>query len=546
MGIALYRKYRPQAFADVVSQDHVKTTLLNAISLGKIGHAYIFVGARGIGKTTLARLFARAINCLEKSGPEPCGKCEACMSIMQNKALDLIEIDAASNRGIEEIRELREKVKFTPSRLKYKVFIIDEVHMLTKEAFNALLKTLEEPPEHVVFLLATTEPNKVLATIMSRCQRFDLKKLTVPELVSYMQKIADREGTAVQAEALELIARQSDGCARDAVSLFTQLTSYASGEISATLVKEVLGVTDLAAVADFVDAIISQNQAQGLEQLRQLVADGYDLDQFTKNLVEYFRKLMLVNAGVAAADPVLADLSAEQRQRLESQAKAVSIGAAVSFIKAFLEAQKNLGQSVYPQLPLELAFLEIFENNKLSSSPSLPPPAKAVLPNKVQSPPTSSRERPTSKLKKNAPTLSADAAGAAVAEKEVSQTSAGEVDLETIKSRWDKVVAEVMPVNHSLATFLRMGELCGKTGEYLEIAFRFRFHKEQVAEHKYRRIVESVMTKVYGQKVLLKCVVSDNLEKTSSKKLSPPVANVAAAPADVAEMAKNVFGGKLI
>ncbi len=534
MAIALYRKYRPRTFAEVVSQEHVKTTLLNAVSAGQIGHAYIFVGARGIGKTTLARLFAKAVNCQDKSGPEPCGKCEACQAISEGKALDLIEIDAASNRGIEEIRELREKVKFTPSRLKYKVFIIDEVHMLTKEAFNALLKTLEEPPEHAIFLLATTEPHKVLATIMSRCQRFDLKKLTVPELVGYLKKIAKSEGIEISQEALELIAQQSDGCARDAVSLFTQLGAYAQGKIEQALVKDVLGVTDQAAVADFVGNIIAADKAKGIDQLRELVEGGYDLEQFTKNLVDYLRKILLVNAGADVNDVILADLSSEQLDKLQEQAGQISLGRAMRLIKLFLNAQGELGQSVYPQLPLELAFIEAVDQNgvtaaKTDNSPSAQAPLpvkKAKLKERVA--------KPARKVVK-------------AAQKIVKSTQSEQsASLEKVSSKWGEVIEEVMPVNHSLATFLRMGELKGVEGEHVMVAFKFRFHKEQVSEHKYRKIVEEVMEKVYDQKLLLRCQVDDSLEAAPDTPAKEPVANVKEAPEDVAEMAKSVFGGKLV
>jgi len=521
----------------VVSQEHVKTTLLNAVSAGQIGHAYIFVGARGIGKTTLARLFAKSVNCIEKSGPEPCGKCEACESISSARALDLIEIDAASNRGIEEIRELREKVKFTPSKLKYKVFIIDEVHMLTKEAFNALLKTLEEPPEHAIFLLATTEPQKVPATILSRCQRFDLKKLTVPELVSYLSKIAKAEGIEISQEALELISQQSDGCARDAVSLFTQLGSYSKGRIDQKLVKEVLGVTDQTAVSDFVDSIINSDRGQGLDQLRDLVEGGYDLEQFTKNLVEYFRKILLINAGANTNDVILGDLSSEQLSCLQAQARALNLSRVMGLIKIFLSAQGELGKSVYPQLPLELALIEATPEGVTDSESKEGPGQNQPVVKKNPAKPKTAKT-PGAKPKfveKKTKSVKPDTA-----------KGSQNISLPDIEGKWSEVISEVMPINHSLATFLRMGELRGVEGEKLVLAFKFRFHKEQVSEHKYRVVVEEVMEKVFGQKIFLACQVDDSLVNEKPPKKAEPVANVSEAPENVAEMAQNVFGGKLI
>ena len=223
MSNTLYRKYRPQIFAEVISQNHVKTTLANAITMDKVAHAYLFAGPRGIGKTTLARILAKALNCNEKDKLEPCTKCSSCLEIAEGRSLDLIEIDAASNRGINEIRELREQVRVSPSKEKFKVFIIDEVHMLTNEAFNALLKTLEEPPAHAIFILATTEIHRIPETIISRCQRFDFKKIPIPETVKHLEFLVKQEGIKVEKKVIENIARFSQGYLRDAISMLGQI-----------------------------------------------------------------------------------------------------------------------------------------------------------------------------------------------------------------------------------------------------------------------------------------------------------------------------------
>lgn len=537
MSLALYRKYRPKTFAAVVSQDHVKTTLLNAISINKIGHAYILVGARGIGKTTLARLFAKAVNCLDKSEPEPCNKCEACRAIDGNKAMDLLEIDAASNRGIEEIRALREKVKFTPAKLKYKVFIIDEVHMLTNEAFNALLKTLEEPPEHAIFLLATTEVHKVPATILSRCQRFDLKKLTVPELAGYLKGIAKSEGIEVSPEALELIAGQADGCARDAVSLFTQINAFSRGKIDPKLVKEVLGVVDQTVIAEFIDSLVTRSPVRGIRQLQNLMDNGYDLEQFTKNLIEYLRKMMVAKIGADAQDIVLASLSSEQLSKLQEQANVLALSRIVHFIKTFLDAQQRLGDSVYPQLPLELALMELLgeepKMKKIASSDE----ASASGNDSLQKIKTVSLQIPAKSIEPVKPLEK---------EKEPAPAAVSGLDLGCFKKRWEEIVKEVMPVNSSLAAFLRTAYLKDFDGEYLTLAFKFRFHKERIAENKYRMIVEKVLAKVHSQKVLIKCVVDDSLVRESEPVRREEVANVAPAGSDMTELAKSIFGGKLV
>ncbi len=545
MSLALYRKYRPKTFAEVVSQDHVKTTLLNSISINKIGHAYILVGARGIGKTTLARLFAKAINCLDKSDSEPCNRCEACLAIDGNKAMDLLEVDAASNRGIEEIRALREKVKFTPAKLKYKVFIIDEVHMLTNEAFNALLKTLEEPPEHAIFLLATTEVHKVPATILSRCQRFDLKKLTIPELIGYLKRIAKSEGIEASQEALELISGQADGCARDAVSLFTQVNAFSKGKIDQKLVKEVLGVVDQAAIAEFIDHLIARSPARCVDQLQKILENGYDLEQFTKNLIEYLRKMMVVKIGADARDIVLANLSSEQLGKLQAQAGQLSLAPIVHFIKAFLDAQQHLGESIYPQLPLELALMELFGDStetKTAAPVSASAPAVKLMPKiqPVETEPVEKAVEPKKPLVVAAPVKPVEKA------EHFRGPVNSDLKLDHFKSRWTEVVQEVIPINSSLAAFLRIAVIKDFDGEYLTLAFKFRFHKERIADHKYRIIVEKVLAKVHQQKVLIKCVVDDTLVRESDPVAKEEVRNVASASQDVTELAKSIFGGKLV
>lgn len=564
MSLALYRKYRPRLFAEVVSQDHVKTTLLNAISIDKIGHAYILVGARGIGKTTLARLFAKAINCLDKSGPEPCNKCEACLAIDGGKALDLLEIDAASNTGVDQIRELREKVKFTPAKLKYKVFIIDEVHMLSSGAFNALLKTLEEPPEHAVFLLATTEVHKIPATILSRCQRFDLKKLTVPELIGYLKRIAKSEGIEASREALELITGQADGCARDAVSLFTQVNAFSRGKIDQKLVKEILGVVDQAAIAEFIDHLIARSPARGVDQLQKLLENGYDVEQFTKNLIEYLRKMMVAKIGADARDIVLANLSSEQLGKIQAQTAELTLAQIVHFIKAFLDAQQHLGESLYPQLPLELALMELFgeraEIKKITPS-SVPPAegkpierikqaaatalatARGGVPQQAVTGPRKAAVQIASGIAKPVKSLISEKPAEA---KESGMSVSSNLKIDHFKSRWTEVVQEVMPINSSLAAFLRIAVLKDFDGEYLTLAFKFRFHQERISDHKYRTIVEKVLAKVHDQKVLIKCVVDDSLVRESEPVTREEVRNVSSAPADVTELAKSIFGGKLV
>jgi DNA polymerase-3 subunit gamma/tau len=292
--IALYRKYRPKRFADVVGQDNVVSILKNQISMGKTAHAYLFSGTRGTGKTSVAKIFARGVNCPESVDGEPCNACKACLELESNSVMDIIEIDAASNRGVDEIRELRDRVKYMPVVGKYKVYIIDEVHMLTTEAFNALLKTLEEPPSHVIFILATTEPNKLPATILSRCQRFHFKRLTPEQIIGRMRFVVEDIHLEVEEAALQLIAKNADGAMRDALSILDQCIAISNDNlIEYEEVRETLGITDNEVVFSIMGAILNQNARQALEALDEAYTAGKEMTQLIHQLIGGFRDLLI-------------------------------------------------------------------------------------------------------------------------------------------------------------------------------------------------------------------------------------------------------------
>lgn len=293
--VALYRKWRPQGFDSLVGQEAVRTALTNALETGRIAHAYLFAGPRGTGKTSAAKILAKAVNCEHGPTPNPCNKCQNCVRINDGTSMDVFEIDAASNRGIDEIRDLREKVSFAPVNGRYKVYIIDEVHMLTTEAFNALLKTLEEPPPHVIFILATTEPHKIPATIHSRCQRFDFKRVTDSDIVKRLREVADGSGIAADDDALQLIAVQADGGMRDALSLLDQCGVMAE-RVSAETVRSVLGIVGREALRELVKAVGEGNVPKSLELLETLLAGGKDVKQIITELAEYLRAVLLYKA----------------------------------------------------------------------------------------------------------------------------------------------------------------------------------------------------------------------------------------------------------
>ncbi len=357
--LVLYRKYRPKTFSEVIGQEQIVKILTNAISLGEISHAYLFSGPRGSGKTTIARLLAKAANCENrKKDFEPCNECSSCLEINQGKSLDLIEIDAASNRGIDDIRELRDGIRFSPVKSKYKVFVIDEAHQLTKEASNALLKTLEEPPSHAIFILATTEAHKILPTIASRCQHFDFKKLNFADIIKKLEFIAKNEKVEVEKAALEIIAKNSDGSIRDAESLLDQVMTLEDKNITAKEVEEILGLVEFNVLSEFVDFIFKKDEAGAIKYINELNERGCELNQFGKALVDYLRELLILNIDLSLITPLISGHSEDEMKILKTQAQSFKEPVLKNILKLFIKAGNEIKYSNLPQLPLELAVVE--------------------------------------------------------------------------------------------------------------------------------------------------------------------------------------------
>ena len=380
--LVLYRKYRPQSFADFVGQEHIVKTITNALAMGRVAHAYLFCGPRGVGKTTIARILAKAANCENRKNPphpfphqvqdrlfakggssfEPCNKCLACQEINQGKSLDIIEIDAASHTGVDDIRELRDGIRFSPTRLRYKVFIIDEAHQLSKAAFNALLKTLEEPPEYAIFILATTEIHKVPETIISRCQKFDFHRLSMEKIIERLTEIAKSEGVKIEKPALEMVAMNAEGGMRDAESLLGQIMALQDKNITLGEVKEILGTPDVAAAIEMINFLISKDARGAVIFINKLQDDGYDLAQFAKTLINYLRKMMILKIDSDLAKLVAPEMTEEYKKIILEQGQKISFEDLNKLMRLLINAEYEIKNAALPQLPLELVVVEMIND----------------------------------------------------------------------------------------------------------------------------------------------------------------------------------------
>ena len=505
MSETLYRKYRPKNFSEIIGQKHIVQTLSNAIKNNRVAHAYLFTGPRGTGKTSIARILAKTINCHDLKDSVTCEKCQPCQLISENKSLDIIEIDAASNTGVDNIRELRETIGLPPTALKYKVYIIDEVHMLSSGAFNALLKTLEEPPAHVVFILATTEIHKVPATIISRCQRFDFTRLPIENIIEKLTIIAKAEKIAVDADSLEMIAIAAEGGMRDAESLLGQVIALEDKNITTKEVKEILGTTDRKFSAEMAGMILTKDVTDAIAKINEFLQDGYDLQIFTKSLVNYLRQLMLLKINPELKKHFAYEATQDQLAKMTEQIKAVELPAIILTLNLLLEAQNKIASSMLPQLPLEIAIIRATHTFPANSVDYTIQETKGDVHLKT----APIKNRPTAVAFEKAPENSATVQSEApIAKNSELVLPEGDVDLYTVKNNWKKLLVDIKPHNHSISALLTSCQAIAVDGNIITIATPYDFYKEKINDHANKLTVESVLGKILGLKIRLKIVTN--------------------------------------
>jgi DNA polymerase-3 subunit gamma/tau len=494
MSQALYRKYRPQGWGEVIGQEHVVQTIRNAIAADRVSHAYLFAGSRGTGKTTLARLLAKAVNCLaEKRTDRPCNECEFCKAVNENRFMDLIEIDAASNTSVDDVRDLRDKINFTPTQGKYKIYIIDEVHMLSTAAFNALLKTLEEPPPHAIFVLATTEIHKIPATILSRCQRHEFRRLSVDEILANLKQISKAEGLKVDEQALTLIARQATGSLRDAQSLLDQLASTDT-HITLTLAQSVLGTATSQAVLDLITSVRDHDAAAGLETIHHALDSGADARSLARQIVDYLRGLMLIKMG--NADHV--EATAEVKKQMQAYVEAFTPSDMLRMMKAFNTAATDLRGGWLPSLNLELALAELLE------TPGVVSPSSSAPTTTMPSRPASQDQKETGQ--KSVVHRSADGITTSTDAPKADQPviSAGEV----VKV-WKQISHTLSKSQANLAALMNSVKLIDVQGKTLLLGFGGEVLVKQMEKPEYIEIMRKALTEALGVELDIRCVLTN-------------------------------------
>lgn len=561
--LVLARKHRPQTFDDVIGQPHVTDLLKKAIETGRIAHAYLFCGPRGVGKTSCARILAMCLNCQQGPTTKPCGTCSACLEVAKGSSFDVLEIDGASNRGIDEIRTLRENVKFAPSYGRFKIYIVDEVHMLTMEAFNALLKTLEEPPEHVKFIFATTSPNKVPDTILSRCQRFDFKRIPLSTTVELLGNVCQKENLSIDQDALYAIAKAAQGGLRDALSILDQVSALNSREIKADDVFGMLGIVETSLLFELSGFIANRDCASALKVLDQIIEKGKDAKQLAKDITDHFRNLMVVKVGGKTMGKLI-DYPVTIKEMLLEQSNQLTLKQILGAIDELINAQETarITESIRMSLEVAIAKMTYSEDVVVSSivaKKAAPTPAQTTT---IAQKPNATTPAPVAKPMVRTPapakavikeergevqvvsspqqevenTFNAEALPEDFAEY---QASAGPVsfDLPSLIKAWDALTHAVSKVKMSTATYLQEGQPIEIKANKIMVAFppQAAFHKEALENPQTIQLVENVFSQQLRTPVKVGFVISSEKSEAPPKEEDESVKSVL-----------NIFGGKVI
>ncbi|MCJ7566501.1 MAG: DNA polymerase III subunit gamma/tau [Anaerolineales bacterium] len=505
---ALYRKWRPQRWEDVVGQDHIIQTLRNAVRGERVAHAYLFAGPRGTGKTTTARLLAKAVNCLADSPADhPCGDCELCKAVAQGSFLDLIEIDAASNTSVDDVRELRDKISFSPNRGRYKVYIIDEVHMLSTAAFNALLKTLEEPPAHAIFILATTEVHKIPATVLSRCQRHEFRQLPVATILDYLRPKIEEEEFHIEEAALELIARQATGSLRDAISLLDQLSS--TGEsVTLDYTEIVLGTAASEAIRGVVAALVAGNMGEGLSLINETLDGGADPRQFARQVVEYLRWLLLIKMG----NEELVKATSETRTEMRAQSEEIPLERLLAGIRAFNQAAAERKTTWQTSLPLELAFIEAGKTQGNNPDVKTPPKAEQAqnqITAKTVAIPEAPKPEPRMESSERKPNPSPG-------------LIEGKLSFEIVVNRWRDVLQAARRHDPRVQALLNSCRPFSLEEGVLIIGFGSDLLRDKMEKDHNLQIAVSALEEIFGGKLGLRCILSESSKPGDLAGNKPP------------------------
>jgi DNA polymerase-3 subunit gamma/tau len=544
----IYRKYRPQIFADVTGQEHIIKTITNEVATNKIAHAYLFCGPRGTGKTTLARLLAKAVNCQNrKEGEyEPCNTCSSCLELIGGHSIDIIEVDAASHTGVDNVREnIIENAQFKPTKSKYKVFIIDEVHMLSTSAFNALLKTLEEPPAHAIFILATTEAHKLPATIISRCQRFNFKKVGFDNMMKRLESLCKSEKIDVEEKVLKRIVNKSDGCVRDAESLLGQILSLDLQHITSEDAEMILPTSNVGSILEFTNFVLDKQPGEAVEMIQQLITDGVNLEQFAYDTIEALRLAMIMQTNSQTKN-INTDYSEEDLKSLQKISEKVSPMQLIKTIESLISRHREIKSSPLPQLPLELFAVEFgtideITANDSSQKKSFTTPTRiAESQSKRQvddaaAAVSSTTQEAVKPAEKESPSSTTAPLGMIHPEEieevppiaqTITQTIKDTISnltnktikttLEEVKSRWNDITQIVAKTNHSLSFILKMSELQAIKNEQLHIAVPYSFHKDKINEIKTKKTIEQALTELFSEHISLVCEVSENTAEQST------------------------------